>query len=116
VFDTILWNEDGCLTECTRGNIAVLRDGIWTTPSASCGLLAGVGRAAFLEQGRITEGLIRLEDLHKAQGLAFINSLRGGWMRFAGRGKGARRTLSRRALLKPTGMSSFISIQKFSVG
>jgi len=77
VFDTILWNEDGYITECTRGNIAVLRDGVWTTPPASCGLLAGVGRARYLGEGRVTEGLIRVEDLQHAQGLAFINSLRG---------------------------------------
>ena len=77
VFDTILWNEDGYLTECTRGNIAVLRDGIWITPPVSCGLLAGVGRARFLEQGRITEGLIRVDELPHVQALAFINSLRG---------------------------------------
>lgn len=77
VFDTILWNEDGYLTECTRGNIAVLRDGVWTTPPASCGLLAGVGRARYLAQGRLTEGLIRADELPHAQGLAFINSLRG---------------------------------------
>ena len=77
VFDTILWNEDGYLTECTRGNIAVLRDGIWTTPPVSCGLLAGVGRARFLAEGRITEGLLRVEDFQHVQGLAFINSLRG---------------------------------------
>ena len=77
VFDTILWNENGYLTECTRGNIAVLRDGVWTTPPASCGLLAGVGRARYLAEGRITEGLIRVDELPHMQGLAFINSLRG---------------------------------------
>jgi para-aminobenzoate synthetase/4-amino-4-deoxychorismate lyase len=77
VFDTILWNEDGYVTECTRGNIAVLRDGIWITPPASCGLLAGVGRAGYLAQGRLTEGLISVDELPHVQGLAFINSLRG---------------------------------------
>ena len=77
VFDTILWNEDGYITECTRGNIAVLRDGVWTTPPASCGLLAGVGRARYLAEGRITEGLVRVDELPHVQGLAFINSLRG---------------------------------------
>ena len=77
VFDTILWNEDGYVTECTRGNIAVLRGGVWTTPPASCGLLAGVGRARYLAEGRIAEGLLRVEDLAHIQGLAFINSLRG---------------------------------------
>ena len=71
VFDTILWNEEGYITECTRGNIAVLRDGVWTTPPASCGLLAGVGRSRYLAQGRITEGLVRVvEAIPPGGGLA----------------------------------------------
>ncbi|MBJ7467436.1 MAG: aminodeoxychorismate synthase component I, partial [Rhodoferax sp.] len=31
-FDTLLCNADGQLTECTRGNIALLIDGQWLTP------------------------------------------------------------------------------------
>ena len=33
VFDTLLWNEAGELTECTRGNIALHLDGRWVTPA-----------------------------------------------------------------------------------
>lgn len=77
VFDTILWNERGELTECTRGNLALLADGQWWTPAASCGLLAGIGREVALADGRLRERVLTLDDLRQAQGLAFVNSLRG---------------------------------------
>ncbi|MEY3445265.1 MAG: hypothetical protein RIR45_20, partial [Pseudomonadota bacterium] len=77
VFDTVLFNRHGELTECTRGNLAVQIEGEWRTPPLSCGLLDGVGRAHWLREGRFTEGVVRLEDLQRATGLAFVNSLRG---------------------------------------
>jgi para-aminobenzoate synthetase/4-amino-4-deoxychorismate lyase len=77
VFDTLLWNEDREITECTRGNIAALLDGRWLTPPLHCGLLPGVGRAVALAQGRVREGVIRLEDAPRVQAWAFVNSLRG---------------------------------------
>jgi len=79
VFDTLLYNPRGELTECTRGNIAVLLDGQWLTPALHCGLLPGVGRAHWLQQGRLREAVITLSDLKRAQGVAFVNSLRG-WL------------------------------------
>jgi len=79
VFDTVLFNEDGELTEGTRGNIALLLDGRWVTPALRCGLLPGVGRAVCLQQGRVVEQVVRLEDVPRAQGWAFVNSLRG-WL------------------------------------
>ncbi len=77
VFDTLLYNAAGELTECTRGNIALLLDGHWVTPPLHCGLLDGVGRALYLKQGRLTEAVVRVDDLPRVQALAFINSLRG---------------------------------------
>lgn len=78
VFDTLLWNADGELTECTRGNVAFLLDGRWVTPPLRCGLLAGVGRARALQDGRIREeAVVRVEDLPRVEALAFVNSLRG---------------------------------------
>ena len=80
VFDTVLWNEAGEITESTFGNIAVqLEDGRWVTPPLSCGLLPGVGRAQALRAGRMVEAVVRLDALHRVQGWAFVNSLRG-WM------------------------------------
>ncbi|GAB2464553.1 hypothetical protein GCM10027082_15300 [Comamonas humi] len=79
VFDTVLFNEDGELTETTRGNVAVRLDGRWVTPPLHCGLLPGVGRAVQLQQGRVVEQVVRLDDVPRAQGWAFVNSLRG-WL------------------------------------
>ncbi|HEY4081943.1 MAG TPA: chorismate-binding protein [Burkholderiaceae bacterium] len=76
-FDVILWNEAGELTECTIGNIALLIDGRWLTPPASAGLLPGVMREALLREGRVSEARLRMDDLVRAEGLAFFNSLRG---------------------------------------
>lgn len=77
VFDAILWNEQGELTECTRGNLALQIDGQWLTPALSSGLLDGVGREVALREGRVREAVLRVDDLQRATGLAFLNSLRG---------------------------------------
>jgi para-aminobenzoate synthetase/4-amino-4-deoxychorismate lyase len=79
VFDTLLYNDAGELTECTRGNIALLLDHRWVTPPLRCGLLDGVGREMALKDGRVVEAVVRVDDLPRAQALAFINSLRG-WL------------------------------------
>ena len=79
VFDTVLWNEAGEITEGTFGNIAMLLDGRWVTPPLACGLLPGVGRAVALREGRVQEAVVRLSDVPRVQGWAFINSLRG-WL------------------------------------
>ena len=79
VFDTVLWNEAGEITESTFGNVAVLLDGHWVTPPLHCGLLPGVGRTVALREGRVQEAVVRLQDLPRVQGWAFINSLRG-WL------------------------------------
>ncbi len=77
VFDAVLWNTKGEITECTRGNIALLLGGRWVTPAAHCGLLPGVGRAHWLAQGRMVEAVVHLNDLPRVQSMAFVNSLRG---------------------------------------
>ncbi len=77
VFDTLLWNAEAEVTECTRGNVAMLLDGRWVTPALHCGLLPGVGRAQALASGRLVEAVVRLDDLARVQAFAFVNSLRG---------------------------------------
>lgn len=79
VFDTLLWNRDGEITECTRGNIALLLDGRWVTPPLHCGLLNGIGRANRVRDGQLAEAVVLVEDLPRVQALAFVNSLRG-WL------------------------------------
>ena len=77
IFDTLLWNPAGEITECTRGNIALLLDGRWVTPPLACGLLGGIGRAVALREGRLVEAMVRVDDLPRVQAFAFVNSLRG---------------------------------------
>jgi para-aminobenzoate synthetase / 4-amino-4-deoxychorismate lyase len=79
VFDTVLWNAAGEITECTRGNLAIQLDGRWVTPPLACGLPPGVGRALALQGGNLTEAVLRVEDVKRVQGWAFVNSLRG-WL------------------------------------
>lgn len=79
IFDTLLYNDKGEITECTRGNIAMLLDGFWVTPPLSCGLLPGVGRALALSQARVVEQVVTLDDLPHVTAWAFVNSLRG-WL------------------------------------
>jgi para-aminobenzoate synthetase/4-amino-4-deoxychorismate lyase len=43
------------------------------------GLLNGVGRQHWLEQGRVQEAVLHIQDLQRAEGIVFINSLRG-WL------------------------------------
>jgi para-aminobenzoate synthetase/4-amino-4-deoxychorismate lyase len=78
VFDTLLWNARGEVTEFTRGNvIAELPDGRRITPPLRCGLLDGVGRAMALQRGEVTEAVLRVEDLPHLRSLHFVNALRG---------------------------------------
>ncbi len=77
VFDTVLWNTEGEITECTRGNLLLRLDGRWLTPALACGLLPGVARAQALRSGQVAEAVLRLEDLARVDGWVFLNSLRG---------------------------------------
>jgi para-aminobenzoate synthetase/4-amino-4-deoxychorismate lyase len=80
VFDTLLWNAEGELTEFTRGNLVVELDGRRITPPLEAGLLPGVMRAELLARGEIVEDTVRVADLARASALWFINSVRG-WVR-----------------------------------
>ncbi|MSO49981.1 MAG: aminodeoxychorismate synthase component I [Acidobacteria bacterium] len=76
VFDVLLWNDRRELTEFTRGNVVVEREGVLWTPPRTCGLLAGVFRLELLAAGTIHERVLTLEDLPTCTRIWFINSLR----------------------------------------
>jgi para-aminobenzoate synthetase/4-amino-4-deoxychorismate lyase len=75
--DVVLVNQYGQLTETTTANLAVRLDGRWWTPPTTVGCLPGVERARLLEAGRLHERVLTAEDLHAADELAVLNSLRG---------------------------------------
>ena len=74
--DLVFVDRDGYLTETTRANLFVERDGHLLTPAARHGLLPGVLRRELLESGRAVEADLRPADLAGAP-LWLGNSLRG---------------------------------------
>ena len=77
IFDTLLFNERGEITEFTRGNVAVELDGRLVTPPQSSGLLPGTLRAEMLAEGKLIERVLKRDDLDRASEICFLNSLRG---------------------------------------
>ncbi len=77
VWDTLLWNERGELTEFLRANLVLDIDGERLTPAAECGLLPGVLRAQLIDEGRIREAILTRADLQRATKVWWVNSLRG---------------------------------------
>ncbi len=74
--EALLRNERGELTEGTRTNIFLRRNGRWLTPPAAAGLLPGILRAELLERGEAEERTLRPEDLADGE-LHIGNALRG---------------------------------------
>jgi para-aminobenzoate synthetase/4-amino-4-deoxychorismate lyase len=75
--DVVMINQRGEITETTRANLAVCRDGRWSTPPLDCGLLPGIERARLLASGQLVERVISVEDLRHADAVAIFSSLRG---------------------------------------
>lgn len=76
VFDVLLWNEEGELTEFTNGNLVMEIDGQLYTPPVSSGLLAGTFREKLLAEGKIQERVLTLKDYESCERMWFINSVR----------------------------------------
>ncbi|MFD4931602.1 aminodeoxychorismate synthase component I [Peribacillus butanolivorans] len=77
-YDVLLWNEQGYITEFTNGNVVVKINGELFTPPVESGLLAGTFRQELLRKKEIKEKLITKADLHNAEEVWFINSVRRG--------------------------------------
>ena len=75
--DVLLYNDRGEVTETTRANVAVERDGVLITPPVRCGLLGGTYRAWTLETGRAREGVITLQEVLDAPRIHLMNAVRG---------------------------------------
>ena len=78
-FDEVLFlNERGEITEAAISNVMVLKDGQYTTPPRSSGLLEGVFRNYFLRNRlNCTEKVLFPGDLLAADAIYVCNSLRG---------------------------------------
>ncbi|GGA89431.1 aminodeoxychorismate synthase component I [Ornithinibacillus halotolerans] len=76
VFDVLLWNEQKEVTEFTRGNIIIEKDGSLYTPPISCGLLPGTFRESLIDEGKVSERIIHVNDLFELDKIWFINSVK----------------------------------------
>lgn len=77
VFDVLLANEEGELTELTVGNLVLEIEGERVTPARDSGLLAGVFREELLATGAVRERPVRVEELGRARRLWLVNAVRG---------------------------------------
>jgi para-aminobenzoate synthetase / 4-amino-4-deoxychorismate lyase len=75
--DALLLNRQGFVTETSRSNIFVERDGMLLTPPLEHGLLPGVLRRELIESGAAREAPLLLDDLRQAGRWFVGNSLRG---------------------------------------
>jgi para-aminobenzoate synthetase / 4-amino-4-deoxychorismate lyase len=75
--DALLINPRREITETSEANVAVKLAGRWWTPPRDSGLLAGIERAALLDEGAIEERPIDVDEARTAQALAVLNSVRG---------------------------------------
>lgn len=76
VFDVLLWNEKGEITEFTKGNVVIKRNGKLITPPVTCGLLPGTFREKLIKEGILEEAVIKKDDLKDSEKIFFINSVR----------------------------------------
>jgi len=74
--DALLWNERGEITETSIDNIVVRIDGELVTPPVECGLLPGTFRAWLLDQGKLRERAITIEELKRSERIYVVNSVR----------------------------------------
>jgi para-aminobenzoate synthetase/4-amino-4-deoxychorismate lyase len=77
VSEVLLFNERHELTESTVANLIVQLDGSLVTPPVRCGLLPGTARARLLEDGKVRERVVTIDELARASGLWLVNSVRG---------------------------------------
>jgi para-aminobenzoate synthetase / 4-amino-4-deoxychorismate lyase len=75
--DVLLYNDRGEVTESTIANLVVERGGVLLTPPISSGLLPGTLRAHLLEEGRIRETVIPVQEMIDAPACYLLNSVRG---------------------------------------
>jgi len=75
--EVIFMNEEGQICEGSFTSLFIQKDGQFLTPALSCGLLDGVLRQTFIENGKAVEAILTLDDLKAAEQIFIGNSLRG---------------------------------------
>lgn len=76
IFDVLLWNDEGEITEFSNGNVVLEIDGVLWTPPIQSGLLSGTFREKLIAAGEIHEKVLTISDLKRSSTIWFINSVR----------------------------------------
>ncbi len=71
--DDVLIVKNGLITDTTIANCAFLYKGEWLTPQEP--LLMGTARARLLDEGKIKEVQIGVDDIVKFEGMALMNAM-----------------------------------------
>jgi para-aminobenzoate synthetase/4-amino-4-deoxychorismate lyase len=77
IWDTLLWNERGELTEFIRANVVLDLDGKRFTPPVTAGLLNGTMRDELIARGEVAERVLTRSDMERATTVWWVNGLRG---------------------------------------
>ena len=72
-YDEVIIVKEGCITDTSYTNLCFFDGKEWFTPDTP--LLPGTMRQALLDQGRIKEKRIRIEDLQQYHGVSLINAM-----------------------------------------
>ncbi len=75
--DVLLHNENNLVTESTIANLVIEIGGQLLTPPIESGLLPGTLRAHLLEEGKIREKAITVDEMLQADARYLVNSVRG---------------------------------------
>jgi len=74
--DVLLWNGRGEITETCIANVVIQLEDKLITPPVKSGLLAGTFRDWLLDQGKIVERVISIEEVKQTPKIFLINSVR----------------------------------------
>jgi para-aminobenzoate synthetase/4-amino-4-deoxychorismate lyase len=75
--DVLFRNSRDEITEGAVHNVIASIEGLWHTPPLECGLLPGVYRRYMLDEGRLSERVLTVNDLRRADAVFVCNSVRG---------------------------------------
>jgi len=71
--DDILIVKDSYITDTSIANIALYKDGLWFTPSKP--LLKGTTRQRLIDDGKIIEKMIKVDELYSYTKVALLNAM-----------------------------------------
>ncbi len=77
IYDEIFFNEKGEITEGTRTNIIIKKNGKMFTPPIKSGVLRGIMRQKLIDEGKLKEKTISIKELQNADEIYCISSVRG---------------------------------------